>query len=189
MARTLLPKRAGTLCIRQGNLTRPGQHIATFIALLLAIGTAAPVKGQHVCDDLIIARAEDQYRFGWFPQTLNTLQPCLRDDVVDVPRQSMAYRLAGLSYIGVDSLEQARSIVARLLSINSRFEPDPEVDNLVFRGIVDDLKPPWYSWLWKGNEWYRWGGRGALVSGVIMAPVLLHRKEVPDLPEAPLDPQ
>jgi hypothetical protein len=99
-----------------------------------------------------------------------------------------AWRLLALSYLAVDSVAEARSSVRSLLRVDSRYRPDASVEPLPFVNLVNDLKPRWYTWPWKGNEWYKWAGRGLLVGTAIALPIMLKKDVLPPLPEAPSPP-
>ena len=117
------------------------------------------------------------------------LKPCLPEGFAEKRQRISAYRLMALTYVATDSLEQARTWVRQLLKADSRFAPDPQVDPLLFTDLVRDLKPKWYTLLWKGNAWYKWVGRGVVVGGLVSLPLLLRDNTPPDLPGHPGLPQ
>lgn len=164
-------------------------HIAAAVWLVAWAGLAHRADAQLACDDLVIDQAESMYEFGWFQQAIESLNPCLPEGFATTEQRAAAYRLTALAYIATDSPDQAEAAVAGLLEADPGYKADPDIDNLVFRGMVDDLKPGWYTWMWRGNEWYKWVGRGALATGIVLVPLALRSQEVPDLPEAPADPQ
>lgn len=155
---------------------------------LLVVASVPGVSAQVPCTSDRLDAASGMYDFGRFEQTFGLLGPCLPDGFAQRAERVQAYRLMALANIGVDSLARAREWVRILLRANSRFRPDPLVDPPRFTDMVDDLRPRWYSWLWRGNEWYKWAGRGAVVAGVASVPFLLRDKPKPDLPGPPVLP-
>ena len=168
----------------------PEEKKASLMWVYLAcLMTTAPVwtaQAQAPCSSRTLDRAVDTYDFGRFEQTFDLLGPCLPDGFPQKADRVQAFRLMALAYIAIDSLEQARQWVRRLLRADGRFRPDPDVDPPRFAGLVRDLKPRWYTWLWKGNAWYKWAGRGVLAAGVVSLPLLLRgSKPPPELPGSP----
>ncbi len=162
----------------------------TYLALLLlSTGWASSAQAQPVCDTGRLERAASSYEFGWFDETFDELDPCIPDGFSEKDQRLTAFELMALSYVATDSTDDAREWVRRILHLEPSYQPDLQVENLVYRDMVRDLKPRWYTWLWKGNEWYKWAGRGALASGVVMVPILAQTDEEPDLPEPPVGPQ
>jgi hypothetical protein len=97
----------------------------------------------------------------------------------------MAWRLLALSHIAVDSLDEAREAVRSLLRVNGRFRPNAETDPKPFVNLVSDMKPKWYTWPWKGRQWYHWLGRAAIVSAAVSIPILTKKDVIPQLPAGP----
>ena len=88
-----------------------------------------------------------------------------------------------------DGIDEAREWVRRILNVEPGYQPDLDVENLAYAKIVQDLKPRWYTWPWRGNEWHKWIGRAALATGVVVAIGLAKKDEEPDLPGPPCGPQ
>jgi len=141
---------------------------------------------QAACDASRLEQAVSTYDFGRFNQTFTLLKPCVPDGFGGKEQRVSAYRLMALSYVATDSLDQARDWVRQLLRVDSRYDPNPQVDPPVFTTMVSDAKPRWYTWLWRGNEWYKWAGRGVLAAGAASLPFLLQGDTPePDLPGPP----
>ena len=159
--------------------------ILYLLSSILLISSAA---AQAACDASRLEQAVSTYDFGRFNQTFALLKPCVPDGFGGKEQRVSAYRLMALSYVATDSLEQARAWVRQLLRVDSRFDPDPQADPPVFTAMVSDVKPRWYSWLWRGNAWYKWAGRSVLAAGVASLPFLLKNQTEPDLPGPPVLP-
>ena len=154
------------------------------IVLLLAV-TATDAAGQTVCNPLRVREATDAYDIGHFTITFMLLRPCLPDGFADKSQRVDAYRLMALSYLATDSLEQARASIRFLLRYDSRFRPNAQEEPPLFVDMVTGMKPRWYTWPWRGNEWYKWAGRGLIVGAAISLPILLQKEVLPDLPDPP----
>jgi hypothetical protein len=172
------------LSVCLSNLARWGGSWVCFLLLTLFISNAT---AQSTCDGPTLDAASDAYDIGRFPQTFTLLKPCLPDGFSGKSQQVDAYRLMTLTYIATDSLEQARISIRQLLNADSRYQPDGVNDPPLFANLVSDLKPKWYTWLWRGKQWYKWAGRGA-VAGVVSLPFLLKTTPEPDLPGNPVFP-
>ena len=155
------------------------------LALLLLLVSASGVAAQAVCDDTTLNTATGTYDFGLFAQTFALIQPCLPDGFPAKNQRVRAYRLMALSYSARDSLGQARESVRLLLKVDSGYQPDPQTDPQPYIKMVSDLKPRWYTWLWRGNEWYKWTGRAVVAGGLASLPFLLRKDIQPDLPVHP----
>lgn len=158
------------------------------LTFLLTAVPAASAAAQAACDASHLEQAMSLYEFGWFDEAFDLLKPCVPGGFAESAQRASAYQLMARFYIATDSLEHARLWVKQLLRVEPRYRPDPQVEGLLFADMVQDLKPRWYTWLWKGNAWYKWAGRGLLITGVASLPFLLQGHEEPDLPEPPADP-
>ncbi len=160
--------------------------------ILLCVGITGIPSGtanaQTMCSALILQNATRAYEFGRFHSTFELLNPCLATGFSARTDRTDAYRLVALSYLATDSLAQARTTLRQLLRYNSRFRSNPATDPVLFTQMVDDLKPTWYSWLWKGNSWKSWTGRTVVVATIVAIPILLQNDPVPNLPLPPAFP-
>ncbi len=156
-----------------------------FLVLVLLLVSVSDGAAQAACDAVTLDSAADTYDFGRLDRTVALLQPCLPDGFSAKDQRVSAYRLMALSYLARDSVEQARASIRQLLKVDSRFKPNPQADPRLFTDMVGDLKPRWYSWLWRGNAWYKWAGRAVVVGGVASLPFLLRGNTEPDLPLHP----
>ncbi len=159
----------------------------SLIVLLLGF-TVMDVAGQQVCNNLRVRQATDAYDIGHFSTTFRLLRPCLPDGFADSTQRVEAYRLMALSYLATDSLEQAQASIRFLLRYDGKFRPDAQQVPPLFVNMVDGMKPKWYTWPWKGNEWYKWAGRGLIVGSAIALPILFKKEVLPVLPEPPAAP-
>jgi len=143
------------------------------------------VSAQSDCGTTRLDEAQTTYDLGLFVVTLDLLRPCVPDGFLEDTDKRNAFRLMALSYVTTDSLENARLWVSRLLDIDPVFRPDAERDPPLFIDYVDTYKPRWYTWIWNGNEWYKWIGRSMLLGGVVSVPLLLRDTPEPPLPGYP----
>ena len=167
-------------------MQRSGTYLASFLMLAVCVPGA---EAQLACDVNRLERATSSYEFGWFDETFDELDPCVPDGFTEKDQRVTAFELMALSYVATDAPDDAREWVRRILHLDPSYQPDLRVENLAYQDMVHDLKPRWHTWLWKGNEWYKWAGRGALASGVVMLPILTKTSEEPDLPRHPAGPQ
>lgn len=163
----------------------------TYFPILALVAFFAPVStgtAQQACNETTLNAAANTYDVGRFARTFDLLQPCLPSGFATRDQRAGAYRLMALSYIARDSLEKARQSVRMLLRTDSRYRADREVDPRLFADLVSDLRPRWYTWLWRGNAWYQWAGRAVIVGSVASLPFLLKGGE-PELPPPPVFPE
>lgn len=167
--------------------------VGMVMSLSLLLGSlVAPAQAQDrptpPCSDAQLQEATSAYSIGRFGTAFQTLRPCMPDGFSEKHSRVNAWRLLALSYLAVDSVAQARTSVRSLLRVDSRYRPDASVEPVSYVELVHDLKPRWYTWPWKGNEWYKWAGRGLLVSSAIVLPIVLKKEPLPPLPGAPSTP-
>lgn len=156
------------------------------VLLLFACSSAA---AQPACDAARLEAATGTYEVGRLAPTFDLLRPCLPDGFASRDQRVSAYRLIALSYLARDSLDEARTSVRQLLGTDSRFKPDPENDPRLFTDMVNELRPRWYTFLWRGNAWYQWAGRAVVIGGMASLPFLLGSDDPPDLPGPPPYPE
>ncbi len=159
--------------------------LATIVTFVPAAANYAQSEQEAACDNPRLETAQSQYDLGLFVEVFTVLDPCVPDGFDSSEQRAVAYRLMALSHIAMDSDEEAREWTRRLLEQDSDYRVSPEVDPPRFATMVDDLQPRWYTWLWKGNEWYKWAGRTAIVGTAVAVPLLLRDTPEPDLPLPP----
>jgi hypothetical protein len=158
------------------------------ILLVVVILTVPPAYGQVECDVVRLEEAHSKFDLGLIDDTFALLDPCVPEGFDAKELRVDAYRLVALSYIAVDSLDQARSWAKRIVDTNSRYRSDPSVDPPVFTDFVQSYKPNWYNWLWKGKQWYHWAGRGLIVGTAVGVPLLIRSNSPQPLPGPPAFP-
>lgn len=141
-----------------------------------------------VCDNTRLETAQAQFDVGKFTAVFDLMDPCLPDGFRGREQRVVAFRLMALSNIAVDSYTEAREWTSRLLKEDPAYRVRPETDPPRFAGLVDDLRPKWYTWFWRGNEWYKWVGRTAIVGSAVALPLVLKKTPEPDLPLPPTFP-
>ena len=165
-----------------GSIYRAGFRLGLFFILL---SVQSEARAQDSCSALRIQQATLDYDFGRFSETFRLLKPCIPDGFEGRTQRTNAYRLMALSYLATDSLDQARESIRFLLRHDSRFSPNPQSDPPLFVSMVSDMRPRWYTWMWKGGEWYKWAGRGLIVGSAVALPMLLKKTPLPLLPDPP----
>lgn len=157
--------------------------------VLIVVALTGRAQAPEPCTEEAIAKATTSYDLGRFRETLAVLRECPPENFSAKRHRVSAHRLRALSFIASDSLAQARHAVRAILRHDSSFRSNPELDPPLFHEYVQDARPRWYSWLYSGNEWYKWTGRVLVVGGIAAVPILLTRDtSVPDLPEPPAFP-
>jgi hypothetical protein len=141
-----------------------------------------------VCENARLEAAQARYDLGLFVEVFDLLDPCVPDGFSVREQRVVACRLMALSHIAIDSNDDAREWTRLLLRQEPDYRVVPETDPPRFASMVDDLQPAWYTWLWKGNEWYKWAGRTAIVGTAVAVPLLLRDTPEPDLPLPPAFP-
>jgi len=155
--------------------------------LLLFFGAVTPhqTQAQDACSAIILQNATRAYEFGRFQETFRLLNPCVPSGFQVKTDQTDAFRLIALSHLAMDSPTAARDITRQLLRFDSRFRANQATDPLLFVDMVNDLRPKWYTWMYKGNGWKSWTGRTLLVGAIVSVPLMLQSDPVPDLPLPP----
>lgn len=172
-------------------------------AMLLAPGWA---RAQDDCEAKL-SKAEEEFANTRFDEAIALLTGCLDKNAFSNPeRQRAAYRLLGLSYLGKDYIEQAKSAINKLLDLMPMYKPDPDQDppayiqifNLVQRerqeaGASKKDETPKEIKLKKGGgaKWLLIGG-GIVVAGGLAAVALKNNNNsvtvVDPLPPLPTPP-
>ncbi len=142
------------------------------IVVIFLINTAliSPVLSQKNCIDTLI-KAQQSYNDGFFNSTIELIKPCLADGFETKQHKQKANRYMALAFIELNYPDSARKYIQNIINLDDSFEADLEKDPLIFIDIVDESKPSWYSylysWIYSGNEWYKWGGRVVLSGGLL----------------------
>jgi outer membrane receptor for ferrienterochelin and colicin len=75
------------------------------------------------CGPISIETAESFYNLGRFENCIQLLNGCLQKNGFEFNEKVQAYRFLTMSYLAVDSIDQADKIIAQLLSLQDNFEP------------------------------------------------------------------
>ncbi len=162
---------------------------AALCSVILLIWPVPTASAQDIsCDNARLEGAQAKYDLGLFGDVFDLLDACTPDGFDSREQRLVAFRLMALSHIATDSNEDAKNWTRRLLKENPDYQVRPEADPPRFAGMVDDLTPSWYTWMWKGNQWYKWAGRTAIVGTAVALPFLLKKTPEPDLPLPPAFP-
>ncbi len=95
------------------------------------------VNGQE-CSDVTLNDARKSYELGKFTEVISALNPCIRNGFNEKQKVE-AYRLMAMSWLAVDSIDQARSGISELLMINPDYEANL-FDPPGFIRLVNSLK-------------------------------------------------
>ena len=158
--------------------------LAAFL-VMAGVATVSAQDQERTCDASILDAATTQYEVGLFDDSASELKPCLPEGFEQKEQRVSAYRLLALNYIVTDSLDQAQESIRQLLKTDSGYEPDLDTDPPLFADMVYDMKPEWYTFMWKGNSPSRWMGRVAVVGTAVAIPFLLQDNSAEPLPGPP----
>jgi len=161
------------------------KHLLITACLAIALGASSSAHAQETCNALMLQNANRAYEFGRFQDAVDLLDPCLPDGFDSKTEKTDALRLVALAHLALDSEPQARDITRQILRLDSRYRANPAQDPLLFVDMVNDLRPKWYTWMYKGNGWKSWTGRTLLVGAMVSVPLMLQSDPVPDLPLPP----
>ncbi len=116
-------------------MSLPGSLSIVLFILLLFSGSAF---SQADCSNVTLNEASKFYETGNFENVIPLLTPCVQKGFSERQRAE-AYRLLAMTYLALDSMEQAKLSTYRLLSINPNFEPNI-FDPQRFIQMVNDIK-------------------------------------------------
>ena len=164
--------------------------------ILMLIGSlwpaAAMAQAQPVCNDVRLNDANRLYDLGFFEEVSDTLKTCLpgriRPGTQRFRRRSQAtqaLRLMALSsYARREPADSTEQWIKKLVTLDRRYQADPEEDPLFFQTLVDDLRPRRFY----QKRWVQVGG--ALVVGGLIGCVVAgcFEKTIAPLPGPPSDP-
>ncbi|MCX6225504.1 MAG: TonB-dependent receptor plug domain-containing protein [Bacteroidia bacterium] len=90
------------------------------------------------CSDVTLSDARKSYEIGKFPEVIRSLHPCIQSGFNEKQKVE-AYRLLAMSYIAIDSTEQAALETGFLLQINPTYEANL-FDPPAFIRMVNTMK-------------------------------------------------
>jgi outer membrane receptor for ferrienterochelin and colicins len=110
------------------------------VILILACGIFAlpvSVRAQE-CSDVTLNEAQKSYNIGKFTEVFRSLHPCIQHGFNEKQKVE-AYRLLAMTYIAIDSNEQAARETGYLLQINPTYEANL-FDPPIFIQMVNNMK-------------------------------------------------
>ena len=117
-------------------LKTPGLCFSLILMTFLFFGFM-PLQAQD-CSDLTLDMAVKNYKNGKFQDVIGQLQNCLRKGFNE-KQKIEAHKLLAMTYIAVDSIENATSEVRFLLQINPNYEVNL-FDPPSFNNLVNEIK-------------------------------------------------
>lgn len=75
------------------------------------------------CGPISIESAESLYNLGKFDNCIQLLNDCLSKNGFEYSEKIQAYRFMTMSYLAIDSVEEADKVISQLLSLQDNFEP------------------------------------------------------------------
>lgn len=117
---------------------KKGIYMVTFIVLAF-LWDANGLFAQQDCSTTTIRSAENDYLIGKFDKTLSALNECLASGGFNEDLQEDAYRILACTHIALDSTQEARNAVVKLLNINPSYTSRTD-DPKPFRNMVDDIR-------------------------------------------------
>jgi outer membrane receptor for ferrienterochelin and colicins len=98
-----------------------------FLAVFLGvIASVTPAIAQGGCGDYKIKDAQDNYDRANFNEVFELLIPCLNNGF-DAKQKILAYKLLSLTYLALDSTQQANEAIAQMLVYNPGYEPEADL--------------------------------------------------------------
>lgn len=115
--------------------------------LALTAGLPRPAAAQQTGDqqlqvacEQILAKADSNYTNGRFEAAVRLALRCLQTADPSDQQMIRAYRLLGLAYLRQDRLEDAKQVIAGLLTVAPQYEPDPVKDPPAYFSLVAIVK-------------------------------------------------
>ncbi len=95
-------------------------------------------KDNSSCHDKL-SENESRYNIGRFFECIDGLRDCIASNAYSkVEDKVQAYQLMALSYLAIDSMDEADNYIERILSLNDNYSPDGR--SLRFRNEVDRIR-------------------------------------------------
>ena len=96
-------------------------------------------KGQLDCSHSAIVAAEENYRIEKLSECINELKPCIEGNGFTYYDKALALKLCAMSYIAMDSQDNARRYIEKLLNTYDNFTADAS-DPEEFRVVLDNVR-------------------------------------------------
>ena len=89
--------------------------------------------------DTILAQAEEQYRSGYWNNSIELIHQCLNKKDISEANKEKAYRLLVLVYIATELEKEAKEAIRNLLILAPNYKVNPVEDPPQFQKIIDDV--------------------------------------------------
>ncbi|MBX2975549.1 MAG: TonB-dependent receptor [Ignavibacteriaceae bacterium] len=93
---------------------------------------------QSNCDDVTLSDARKRYEIGDFESVISMLDNCLKSGF-NSKQSVQAYRLITMTYLAIDSLNDAQTYASRLIKLDPNFEPTL-FDPPKFARLISEVK-------------------------------------------------
>lgn len=93
------------------------------IVISIFLGNSETIAQSFSCGPISIESAEEFYIIGKFESCIKLLNSCLQTDSLNFSEKIQAYRYLSMSYLAIDSIDQADKSIGHLLILQDSFEP------------------------------------------------------------------
>jgi len=118
-------------------IAKHGIASRVFLTLIFIL-ISTVLSWSQECSDVTLNDARKYYEIGKFPEVIHLLKPCIQQGFNEKQKVE-AYRLLAMTYIALDSTEQAANVTGFLLQINPTYEANL-FDPPAFIRMVNNLK-------------------------------------------------
>jgi hypothetical protein len=154
--------------------------LVSFFSVIVITISSSTLFAQQNCESLL-NDADKRFALGRFEEALKFADRCLQGGAPKVDQKIRIHELRGLAYVARDYPDSVKLQVHNLLTLNPLYAANPEEDPLLFREMIDQLRP---QYLKRSRKTGWWIGGGAVT--VAAAAIILRGKEkAPRLPDPP----
>lgn len=114
------------LQLNQKRRMNPIVYFRFAITLLCIFCTGIAAMAQAGCGDYKIRDAQEKYDQANFNEVFSLLLPCVNDGF-DNKQKGLAFKLLSLTYLAIDSTQQANEAIRQMLSYNPNYEPEADL--------------------------------------------------------------
>jgi len=141
---------------------------ALVVGLLFNPWVGLIAQTQLGCDEML-KQAEKKFRGGHLDEAVTLVNKCLKEKDVTKKQGAQSYAILAKVYLEKNDREQAKSMVNKLLDLQSSFTPNQETDMQSFIDLVQEVKEE------RGGSIWLWIVGGVAVVGAVVAAVFLSK--------------